>query len=374
MKVLIKQFLGKNHSWSVCGWGIAQAIIKQGHQVDLFSTDGIKNLPKNLHNNIIGYQEENGQLVIGKLPDQDYDCQISYTAMKNFPFYLSNGNKNRFGIWCYEWANKNVLPTGFAKHHLSCDVLCPPSQFAKQVFLDSRVPESKIKVIPHGIIASDYSKEETIQLPTKKKFKILANIAQNHIRKNIDGLLEAYGKAFTDKDDVCLIIKGKDQASIQQYGTSIMGALNKFKQKFKNHAEVKMFSEFLNDISLLYRSVDATFSMTHTECFYMPGLESIASGKLAIAPNYGGQLDFLDKTNSLLVEGKEARANPKSMYWESKNNAIWFQPDISDAVEKLRFAYQNYENLNKTIKSNQATILKEYDWSNISQKYLNLCL
>ena len=77
--------------------------------------------------------------------------------------------------------------------------------------MDSGIPESAIKVIPHGIDVADYQKTSTISLSTKKKFRLLANIAQNHRRKNIPGLLEAYGKAFTDKDDVCLILKAKDK-------------------------------------------------------------------------------------------------------------------------------------------------------------------
>ena len=54
MKILIRQFLGKNHSWSVCGWGIANSLISKNHHVDLFSTDGIENLPANLKPNLIG--------------------------------------------------------------------------------------------------------------------------------------------------------------------------------------------------------------------------------------------------------------------------------------------------------------------------------
>ncbi len=186
MKILIRQFLGKNHSWSVFGWGIANALIQQGHDVDIFSTDGIKHLPNNLKANLIGYTDENKNTIVsGKWPDEEYDAQISYTAMKNWPHYLSNGKKNRIGVWCYEWAGKNSLPTGFAKHYRSCDVICPPSNFAKEVFVSSGVPKDMIRVVPHGIDEQLYKQTSIIQLPTNKRFKILANIAQMHLRKNI---------------------------------------------------------------------------------------------------------------------------------------------------------------------------------------------
>lgn len=374
MKILLKQFLGKNHSWSVCGWGIAKSLIDLGHNVDLFSTDGIKNIPKELIKNVIGYTEENQSKIIGKEPDKNYDVQISYTCMKNFSHYLNNGTKNKIGIWCYEWAGKNVLPNGFAKSYKDCDVLCAPTNFAKQVFMDSGIPEKSIKVIPHGIDVSKYKESSKIDLKTNKSFKILANIAQNHLRKNIPGLLDAYGKAFNKKDDVCLILKGKEKKLDFPFEVSLIECIKDFKNKYPNHAEIKLYSEFIPDISALYRSVDTVFTLTHCEGFFFPGLEAIASGKLVIAPNWGGQIDFLNESNSLLVSGKEQKANPKSMYWESKNNAIWFVPDIDDAVSKLRYAYENFSTLNAKIENNKDIIHSIYNWEAISKQIISLCL
>lgn len=268
MKVLLKQFLGKNHSWSVCGWGITDGLLKNNHSVDLFSTDGIKNIPSHIKSNVIGYTEENQPNIIGKSPDKSYDCQISYTCMKNFEPYLSHGSKNRIGIWCYEWAGKNVLPKGFAKHYKHCDVLAAPTTFAKQVFVDSGVPENHVKVVPHGINSDQFKGNSIIDLKTKKKFKILANIAQNHLRKNIPGLLDAYGKAFNKNDDVCLILKGKHKEVTQLFEISLNDCLKDFYQKYPNHAEVKIFTEFIEDISQLYRSVDAVYTLTHCEGFF----------------------------------------------------------------------------------------------------------
>lgn len=370
MKILIRQFLGKNHSWSVCGWGIAKSLINNGHDVHLFSTDGIAHLPNELKSNLVGYVEENipGK-VYGRLPDSNYDCQISYTAMKNFPIYLANGSKNRFGIWCYEWIGKNILPTGFAKNYKHCDKILAPSNFAKQIFIESGVPETTVDVVPHGI-GEEYTQNSTIKIPTTKSFKILANIAQNHKRKNLVGLLEAYGRAFSSKDDVCLILKAKEKSVHMAFEVSLNDCLRKFKQKYKNHAEIKILSDFIPDISALYRSVDATITMAHCEGFYFPGLESVVSGKVAIAPNWGGQLDFLNESNAILIDGKEERADPASMYWEAKSNAIWFKPSVDDAIEKLRFAQKNYTTINSNLEKSKQLIYDKYNWGNVTNQIL----
>ncbi len=373
MRILIKQFLGKLHSWSVFGWGIAESLIKAKHEVHLFSTDGIKHLPINLKSNLIGYTEENAPKIFGKSPDKNYDCQISYTALKNIPHYLCNGSKNRFNCWAFEWAGKNVLPTGFAKNYKYCDKLLVPSQFVKSIYMDSGIPESVIEIVPHGVSENYINNTSTIKLPTTKKFKLLANIAQNHKRKNIPGLLEAYGKAFNKNDDVCLIIKGKEKPITQQFEISLNSYLSDFNRKFPNHAEIKVYSEFLPDISSLYRSIDATFSLPYCEGFYFPGLESIISGKLAIAPNWGGQIDFLNSSNSLLIDGTEERADPTSMYWENKINAIWFKPSIEDAVNKLQYAYHHFQSLNSKIELQRIGLYNRYSWDAVTQQIMGLC-
>jgi glycosyltransferase involved in cell wall biosynthesis len=373
MKVLIRQFLGKNHSWSVVGWGLADALISMGHDVHLFSTDGIAHLPERLKPHLRGYTLENTMEVIGGHPDPLYDAQISYTSMKNFPLLLSNGSKNRFGIWCYEWDGKNVLPNGFAKNHTFCDQLCAPSQFAKDVFVHSGVPDERVKVIPHGIDVSSYQKTSTVKIKTDKKYKIFSNIAQLHLRKNIPGLLEAYGRAFNQTDDVTLVLKCRDKGIKYPFDISLQQTLGNFKKKYPKHAEIKIFSEFVDDMSDLYRSIDAVYTMSHCEGFYFPGLEGLAAGKLSIAPAYGGQLDFLNNDNSYLISGSVVRANPRSMYWEEKSNAVWFDPSVDDAAEKLKLSYKNYTNLNQKLELQRPEIYEKYSWTSVAQQFLSLC-
>lgn len=369
MKILIRQFLGQQHSWSVTGWGLASSL-KKKNEVHLFSTDGIKNTPVYLKNNIIGYTELNSAKVIGRMPDNNYDCQISYTAMKNFKPYLSHGLKNRFGIWCYEWNGKNVLPDGFAANYKFCDKILAPSNFAKDIFLNSGIPENHIQVLSHGI--SSFNSNKKINLPTNKKVKIFANIAQNHIRKNIPGLLEAYGKAFSDKDDVCLVFKGKNKKINYAFEVSLDDLLSDYRKKYS--AEIRQLNTFVDNIEELYNSIDIVFTMSHCEGFYYPGLEALAAGKLNIAPNYGGQLDFLNNNNSLLISGKIERANPASMYWTPKYNAEWFVPSIDDAVDKLRYAYNNFQEKNNQLKKDSHKIINEYSWDNITNKINSLCI
>jgi glycosyltransferase involved in cell wall biosynthesis len=380
-KILIKQFLSKNMSWSICGWNIAKSAKELGHEVDLFSTDAfssndIGHLPKDLYSNLIGYcleKDPKGQ-VFGRMPEKNYyDVCFSYTAPINWGQHLqyTKGNKNKLAQWVFEWRGKNILPQGFAKNHIFVDKIVSPSTFGKQIYEESGVPSDKIVVIPHGI-SSEYLGISTMDLGITKTFKILSNIAQNHIRKNIPGLLDAYGRAFTSKDDVCLILKAKERPITMQFEVSLKDCLSNFYRKYPKHAEIKVMSDFIDDMSALYRSVDCVYSLSHAEGYYLPASEALLSGKINICPRWGGQLDFLNDDNALLVSGKEERALPESMYWEAKQNAIWFQPSIDDAVSKLRYAKDHYVELNKKLEENRVKLYEQYNWKKITKDILSL--
>lgn len=358
MKVCMEQFLGSNHSWSIVGQNIARALIKSDHDVHLKSTNGYEHFPKDMEHAI--------RLKL----DSNYDMQISYTAMKNFPYNLSHGSKNRFGIWNYE---TTVLPFGFTKYYKATDKFLPSSNFSKEIFMKNGVPENHMMVIPHGVNIEAFKTKTKYPLKTKKKLKILANIAQPHIRKNIPGLLKSFGLAFTKSDDVCLVLKISVKKQVNSFDVDFNKILQAFKTKFPNHAEIEIVTNFISDIVELYNSCDVVFSMTHCECFYLPGIESMAAGKITVAPNYGGQLDFMNSGNSLLVNGKIV-ASPKAMqYWTSSPYAAMFDPDVDHAAQLLRNCYNNYEELIKQFGEEMTKTVQVYTWDNVVKMIEAVC-
>ncbi len=372
MKVLWKGFLAKNHSWSIVAQNISRSLIKLGYNVDLFSTNGTSHFPDDLKKNLIGsVEEEPNSKIYGKNPDQNYDIQLSYTSLKNFESYLSHGNKNRFGIWTYEFIAKNSLPTGFAKGYKYCDWLLPPSQFAKQVFLESGIPENKMQVIPHGVNLDEINSANPYQLKTNKSFKILVNVAQVHKRKNLTGLLQMYGKAFNKNDDVCLVIKASNKKPTQKFELDFNDLLKSFKSDYPNHASIEVVTEFIPNIYSLYKSCDACFSASHTEAFGMTALEAQAVGLINIAPNYGGFLDFLNSENSLLIDGKEFFVKPDMVYWSYQPGSKAFMPSIDSGVEALRKAMSNFDSLKKEAELLAPICQENYNWDKICNQILS---
>ena len=374
MKILMRQFLSCNHSWKIIGQSIARELISLGHNVDLFSTDGFDGVPDDLKPYVIGYSDDKSNKIYGRIPDGNYDTAICYTAMKNFQAYMPETIKNKFGIWCFEYAGRNALPLGFAKCYKFVDKLLPPSNFAKQVFLDSGVPNDAMTVVPHGIDFNLIDIAEPYKLKTKKSTKILVHpLGQIHRRKNIPGMLDMYGKAFTKSDDVCLVLKIQDRPPKQPFELSFSDLYKNFTEKYKNHAEVEIIKEYIPNIFSIFKSCDIVFSASNCEAFGIPALEALSLGKINIAPKYGGFIDFLNDDNALLIDGKIVPAPPNYLYWTSKIGTEMFAPNIDHGVEQLRFAVKNKNQLLEKYKSNIDVVREKYTWNNIVNQILGLC-
>lgn len=349
-----------------------------GHEVDLFSTNGLQYFPEDLKPYLKGHIQEDIKIdspdrfmsLVAAYLDPIYDMQLSYTALRNFCNYFVRGNKNRFGIWNYE---TTVLPTGFAKFYGCVDKVLPSSNFSKKVFTDNGMPEDKQVMVPHGIHLDRFQNLGKYPLKTKKKYKILCNIAQPHMRKNIPGLLKAWGKAFTKNDDVCLVLKISRKSPNPSFDINFNEIYADFNGKFKNHAEIEVVDTFITDIETLYNACDVVWTMSHAECFWMPGLEAFAANKIVVAPRYGGQLDYMNDENSILIEGKAIRADIGMQYWEPSPYASVFDPNTDDCAKKLKDLIANYGDYHKKFSPKMQELVPNYTWTKVAERIVNLC-
>jgi len=362
--------MAENHSWSITSQHLARALIKQGHRVEIFSTNGIHLYPEDLKPYLIGYQD--GTTLYGKFPDNSYNMTFSYTALKNAPQYLQHSKKNRFITWCYEWAPQ--LPLGFAKHHASADLILTPSTFAKQVFITSGIPENKVIAIPHGIDQEQFNTTDRYPLKTKKSTKIFVNIGQSHRRKNIEGIFKSYCAAFTKDDDVCLVAKISKNQMQNPFDIDALKTMLTIKEQYGNKVpEIELITDYVPNIATLYNAASFIYFPSHAEGFGLPPLEALMAGKVSVCSRYGGMLDFLNDDNSLLITGKETPAPINHQYWQGNVRNQHFVPDMNDMIDKLRYAIANKDALNEKVKVYRETIRVKYSWDTIAKQITDLC-
>lgn len=373
MKISLKQFLSPLHSWGNCGTNIARQFKNLGYEVSLCSTNGYDSFPKDLEENIACRNCTTPKEMVSTpcTMNGDFDISFAYTMMSHFPDYLKFG-KNKLGCWNLDGT---VIPKAYIKYHKGADKILPSSKFSKRTFENNGVPKDKLFVVPHGYNDSFVNRGVIYKLNTDRKRKILVNIQQCHTRKNISGILNVWGKTFTNKDDVVLIAKVKDKKPTSLFEVSWKTEFEKFKRKYKNHAPVLIINNFIDDMSDLYRACDIVFSMSHVECFLLPALEGLVSNKLVIASggdNCCGNVDFMNENNSMLIKGKPARAPYNYQYWESSTYSEMFEPDKTHASELLLKAIREYDSLIKKFTPGMQEAKEKYTWKNVVKQLINL--
>ena len=104
--------------------------------------------------------------------------------------------------------------------------------------------------------------------------------------------------------------------------------------------------------------VKAHVTFTHGEGFGRPLLEATQSGKPVIAPDWSGQVDFLDKNYAVLLQGGLTQvpdgAFNEQVFFKSPENK-WFTINYNVASQVLKDVHKNYTKY--LVKSKQLQVL-----------------
>jgi len=364
-------FASKNHSWSLVAQNICRELIRLGHQVDMFSTNGLQHFPEDLKPNLIGWTEEGSNIINGKLPVNSYELSLSYTAPHNFQRYLTHG-KIKFGIWTTELSGKGSLPSHFVSAYKNTTKVLPPSSFSRDVYAENGVPFNHMEIVPHGYSDEFILRDEIYPLKTDRKCKFLTTIGQIHRRKNIKGILEAWGQAFTKDDDVVLVAKLNLKSPKFAFEENWDILYSDFKRKYPKAAPIEVVGGFVDNISDLHRAADAYICASFGEGFGIPSLNALISNQILIAPEHGGHRDFSNETNSLLIRGKIVPAPINFQYWQPSPRALMFQPDTAHLAELMRVVQRETNALKTKLLSNTQSIRDQYSWKSVAEQIVHL--
>jgi len=186
---------------------------------------------------------------------------------------------------------------------------------------------------------------------------------------------QSFGMAFTKEDDVCLVAKiFKQNKTDHPFDIDFTDLFKTFKAKFPRHAEVEFVYSYIPNIAEIYKACDINFSATHTECWHLPSLEALASGIVNVVPRYGGQLDFCNDDNSLLIDGNIVRAPRDHQYWAFNPHAVHFEIDCKDAAMKLRQAVFELDSVKDRFAKNMADTASKLTWGNAASQIINMCI
>lgn len=174
-------------------------------------------------------------------------------------------------------------------------------------------------------------------------------------RKNVGLLIKVFLETFkqiNNKPKPALILKTSSAGFSILDREEILNKIDQIKKSVELTGTQTLPNVYLlhgeltdKEMNTLYNhpKVKAHVSFTKGEGFGRPLLEASVSGKPVIASGWSGHLDFLNKTDAVLVGG-ELKPVHESAAWENVllKEAEWFSPDTQNAANSLAVVFLEY--------------------------------
>jgi len=223
------------------------------------------------------------------------------------------------------------------------DEIWTPSRYCADVLRQHF--DGPIQVIPHAVIMPHPA---PLQVAGRSdpdapfRFYFCFDELSWHSRKNSAAIVDAFGRAFPDRQDVELLIKIRpgNRAGPMSASTPSMSnhrAWQRFLKLSEKDARVRvlMSDSSAEEMGRLMADCDCYVSLHRSEGFGYTMAEAMAYGKPVIASRYSGNLDYMDDRSAFLVDGCERFMEPDE-YIGVTPGARWFEPDVEQAAHMMR--------------------------------------
>ena len=196
-------------------------------------------------------------------------------------------------------------------------------------------------------------------------------------RKDISRMIKVFYESFANKKkQPALILKTNGATFSTLDKVDVLKKIKNVKNKFPSDWKLPNVYLLHGDLSkkemnYLYNhpKVKAMVSFTHGEGFGRPLLEATMTGLPVIASGWSGQLDFLDRDKSLLIQGNFEKV-PKSVVWQDIiiENSQWFTVDESSAYKAFNYVFKNNFDVKKNAKSLMNINRKKFTLNQMAEK------
>ncbi len=324
---------GTSHSWGIVAVNTMLEMAKLGCEFKIQSTNHSP-------------QQFIGPLQFFALKDNLplTDIAMGYTL----PNHLIRLNGKHRIIFCNN-DSSSISPSWVSLLNQRADLIIAASEFASDNLTNNNVNKDKIEIIPHGYDPDVFNPQvepQGIQDSSLDNMFKFVCVAAPHKRKNIPGLLEAFIEEFKGDEDVCLIIKTSHNSheSNAPFHENLDATVKDLKKRYKfDWPKIVLVTKRLDSLAGLYRYGDALILPSRAECFSMTCLEAAMCKMPVITTDLGGHTDFLNQSNSYLIDYVLEKIPKNAQYHFYNPNAYQAKPLKDDIKRLLRHVKNNQD-------------------------------
>lgn len=302
-------------------------------------------------------------------PDVPYSIQIVHLTPENYPHFINN---KKYNIGYTTW-EADILPAGWTDLCNKMDEIWVPSEWNKKVFANSGVTKP-IHVIPHVVPIPNTEDGPHLSTGIDSDVFVFYTIMQWLERKNPLALLRAYLTEFRPDEKVCLALKSyrlntsfKEKEVIKKDIQAVKKGLN-----IKDFPEVRFFGNLFSQQEMhgFHKRGDCFVLPTRAEGFGLPIAEAMAYGNPVVTSNYGGAIDFANKTNSYLIDCHETPIC-NMLFPKYNGHMTWGDPSIGHMKKLMREVLENRKKASKRGAKAQVDIRENLSSEKISTLIIN---
>lgn len=337
----------------------ARALSELGHDVALFSTEGPGDFLPNPH-----YLDQNPDLDAMWVRSQELGQRdVDVTSRILYPPRVEDMVSPINMLHHYAWEESGFPLEWVDRFNRHLQAITCLSPHVEKILIDHGVTVS-LSVSGCGIDHWDrVVADPTFQvLPAHFKF---LHVSSCFPRKGADLLLEAFGRAFSSRDNVVLIIKTfpNPHNEIERWLREAIGDRTDF-------PEVQVIVEDFDNSRLkaLYESCDVLVAPSRAEGFGLPMAEAMMSGLPVITTGWGGQLDFCKPDIAWLVDYQFERAQTHF----GLSDSVWASANVEHLADTMRGVFElPKQELKRRATLGRKKLLREFRWTAVAQRLVD---
>lgn len=226
----------------------------------------------------------------------------------------------RYGYWAWELPK---APKSWLKDAAMLDEVWAPSDYTAGSFIGAAAP---VRTVPHPLFMEDYRSVEPAQREEGFLAVTLFDFKSSAARKNPDGMISAFAKAFPGDPTARLVIKTQNADAFPEL-------FDRLRASAPANVEIVDAVWPYSRVKSLIASADVLLSLHRAEGFGLTMAEAMALGTPVIGTGWSGNTDFMDASCAMLVPYAPTPVDDQQGIYRGQN---WADPDLDAAAEALR--------------------------------------